>query len=136
MTGAGGVTDSLRTINFRFVIGKNVFRIRLFSGSSDYHVTMKNIRPFGWVIITLNAYFFFSFFKDYDPSASDTANGFGFMFLIFWLAIMNTFLYVLYRITGGKKRECPACGVGVKKGLTVCPSCNFDFMKSAKGITD
>jgi hypothetical protein len=96
---------------------------------------MKNIRPFGWIIIALNAYFFISFFMNVDTSstANNTATGFGFMFLIFWLAIMNTFLYVLYRITGGKKRDCPACGVGVKKGLTVCPACNFDFMKAAKG---
>ena len=94
---------------------------------------MKNIRPFGWVIIFLNLYFFFSFFRNYDPNGSDTANGLGFMLLIFWLAIMNTFLYVLYRITGGRRRDCPACGVGVKKGLTVCPSCNFDFMHAAGG---
>jgi hypothetical protein len=71
-----------------------------------------------------------------DGTESDTAIGLGFMFTIFWLAIMNTFLYVLYRITGGKKRECPACGVGVKKGFTVCPSCNFDFMKAAKGNSE
>ena len=94
---------------------------------------MKNLRPFAWVIIVLNAYFFVSYFMSYDVNASDTANGIGIMVLIFWLAIMNTFLYVLYRITGGKKRECPACGLGVKKGLTVCSSCNFDFMKAAKG---
>ncbi len=96
---------------------------------------MKNLRPFGWVIIALNAYFFWSFFKDVDTTnpSDDLSLGFGFMFLIFWLAIMNTFLYVLYRVTGGKKRECPACGQNVKKGLTVCPSCNFDFMKAAKG---
>lgn len=99
---------------------------------------MKNIRPFGWVIIALNAYFFYAFFKDVDTTstADSSALGFGFMFLIFWLAIMNTFLYVLYRITGGKKRECPACGQTVRKGLTVCPSCNFDFMKAAKGPTE
>ena len=96
---------------------------------------MKNIRPFGWVIIALNAYFFISFFMNVDPTDSDTALGLGFIFLIFWLAIMNTFLYVLYRITGGKKRDCPACGVGVKKGITICPSCNFDFMKAAAGET-
>ena len=94
---------------------------------------MKNIRPFGWVIIVLNAYFFISFFSGYDTSASDTANGFGVMFLVFWLAIMNTFLYVLYKVTGGKKRDCPACGVGVKKGLTICPACKFDFVKAAGG---
>jgi hypothetical protein len=96
---------------------------------------MKNIRPFGWVIIALNAYFFISFFMNVDTSstADSTATGLGFMFLIFWLAILNTFLYVLYRITGGKQRDCPACGVGVKKGLTICPSCNYDFMKAAGG---
>jgi hypothetical protein len=94
---------------------------------------MKNLRPFAWVIIVLNAYFLISFFMGIDGTESDTAIGLGFMFIIFWLAIMNTFLYVLYRITGGKRRECPACGVAVKKGLTVCPSCNFDFMKAAGG---
>ena len=94
---------------------------------------MKNLRPFAWVIIVINAYFVISFFWSYDVNADDTANGIGIMVLIFWLAIMDTFLYVLYRITGTKKRECPACGQNVKKGLTVCPSCDFDFMKAAKG---
>jgi hypothetical protein len=94
---------------------------------------MKNLRPFAWVIIALNAYFFLSFFMGIDGTESDTVVGLGFIVLIFWLAIMNTFLYVLYRITGGKKRDCPACGIGVKKGLTVCPSCNYDFMKAAGG---
>jgi hypothetical protein len=55
---------------------------------------------------------------------------------MFWLATMNVVLYVIYRVTGTKKRECPACGQTVKKGLTVCPSCNFDFMKAAKGSTE
>jgi hypothetical protein len=94
---------------------------------------MKNLRPFAWVIIFINAYFIISFFWTYDINADDTANGIGIMVLIFWLAIMNTFLYVLYRITGTKKRECPACGQNVKKGLTVCPSCDFDFKKAARG---
>jgi hypothetical protein len=94
---------------------------------------VKNIRPFGWVIIALNIYFLYAFFSGVDGTESDTALGLGFMFLMFWLAIMNVVLYVIYRVTGGKKRDCPACGVGVKKGLTVCPSCNFDFMKAAGG---
>jgi hypothetical protein len=94
---------------------------------------MKDIRPFGWVIIVINAYIIISFFAGYDVNADDTANGIGIMVMIFFLAILNTFLYVLYRVTGTKKRECPACGQTVKKGLTVCPSCNFDFMKAAGG---
>ncbi len=94
---------------------------------------MKSIRPFGWVIIALNVYFLYAFFSDVDATDSDTALGLGFIFLMFWLAIMNVVLYVIYRVTGTKKRECPACGQTVKKGLTVCPSCSFDFMKAAKG---
>ena len=92
---------------------------------------MRDIRPFGWVIIAINAYIVISFFSSYDVNADDTSNGIGIMVLIFFLALLNTFLYVLYRVTGTKKRECPACGNTVKKGLTVCPSCNFDFAKAA-----
>jgi hypothetical protein len=86
-----------------------------------------NIRPFGWFIIILNLYFLFNYFQTYDSTASDTVNGFAFMFLMFWLAIMNTVLYVIYRVTGGKRRFCPVCAKPVARGLTVCPSCNHDF---------
>jgi hypothetical protein len=96
---------------------------------------MRDIRPFGWVIIAINAYILISFFAGYDVNGDDTANGLAIMVILFFLAILNTFLYVLYRVTGTKKRECPACGKNVKKGLTVCPSCNFDFAKAA-GKTD
>ena len=92
---------------------------------------MKGIRPFAWVIIALNIYFVVAFSLEIDSTDSDTALGLQFMVLMVWLAIMNVVLYVLYRITGGKKRLCPACGKNVKKGLTICPSCNFDFMKAA-----
>ena len=92
---------------------------------------MKNLRPFAWVIIALNIYFVVAFSLEIDSTDSDTALGLQFMVLMVWLAIMNVVLYVLYRITGCKKRQCPACGKNVKKGLTICPSCNFDFMKAA-----
>jgi hypothetical protein len=96
---------------------------------------LKNIRPFGWVIIAINVYFFYALSKGvYDigyEGGGDTAVGiYVFMSLIVW-AVVNVVLYVLYRVTGGKKRDCPACGIGVKKGLTVCPSCSFDFAKAA-----
>ena len=98
---------------------------------------MKNIRPFAWVIIALNVYFFLSFFLNIDTSSTSdsTATGIGFIILMFWLAIMNTILYVLYRITATKKRLCPACGSKVPVGLTVCEKCLFDFRKAATGGT-
>ena len=40
---------------------------------------MRDIRPFGWVIIVINAYIIISFFAGYDVNADDTANGIGIM---------------------------------------------------------
>ena len=94
---------------------------------------MRGIRPVGWVIILLNVYFFVSFSMQIDPNDSDLAIGIQGFVLIFFLAILNTFLYVLYRVTGKKKRECPACGSKVKVGITTCSECSFDFMKAASG---
>ena len=93
---------------------------------------MKNIRPFGWVIIALNAYFLISFFANIRTTDSSAVVGFAFIILMFWLAIMNVVLYVLYRVTGkGKSRSCPACASKVKIGVTECSKCGFDFMKAA-----
>ena len=96
---------------------------------------MKNIRIFGWVIIAFNVYFIYAISKGVldisKDGGGDSAVGiYVFICLIVW-AVLNVVLYVLYRVTGGKKRECPACGNDVKKGLTVCPSCSFDFAKAA-----
>ena len=63
------------------------------------------LRPFAWVIIAINAYFGISFFMDYDPNGDTTANGIGIMVLFFWLAIVNVVLYVIYRITAGRKSD-------------------------------
>ena len=98
---------------------------------------MRNIRLFGWIIIAINAYYLYAFSKGVvelsEDGGGDAAVGiYTFMSLIIW-AVINVVLYVLYRVTGGKKRECPACGKNVKKGLTVCPTCNFDFSKAASG---
>lgn len=97
---------------------------------------MKKVRPFGWVIIAINAYFIANFFKDYDSNADATANGIGVIVLFSFLAIVNSVLYVLFRVTAKKQRECPACGKQIKTGITVCPFCNFDFFKSAGGLRE
>jgi glucan phosphoethanolaminetransferase (alkaline phosphatase superfamily) len=95
---------------------------------------MKNIRIFGWVIIAFNIYFLYQFSQgivDLNTNSSDAASGiYIFISMIVW-GVLNLILYVLYRVTGTKKRECPACGQTVKKGLTVCPSCSYDFFKNA-----
>ena len=96
---------------------------------------MLGIRIFGWVIIAINAYFVYAFSKGVielsaDGSGDAAIGIYAFMSMIIW-AVLNIILYVLYRVTGRKKRECPACARNVKKGLTICPSCNFDFARAA-----
>lgn len=94
---------------------------------------MKNIRPFGWVIIALNLFFVFNFFSSIDPNESSTVTGLSFIFTFFVLVIIDIPLYIIYRITAKKGRECPACGSKVPVGLTVCEKCLYDFRKQATG---
>ena len=94
---------------------------------------MRNIRPFGWVIIAFNVYFLYAFSRGIaDLDDNDIAIGFYSLMSLFIWAVINVILYVLFRVTGkGKSRTCPACGSKVKVGLTVCSKCGFDFFKSA-----
>lgn len=94
---------------------------------------MKNIRPFGWVIIVINAYFLINFFASLDTNEDDTVVGLTFIFTLVLLVIIDIPLYIIYRVTGTKKRECPACGSPVPVGLTVCEKCLFDFRRQASG---
>jgi hypothetical protein len=36
-------------------------------------------------------------------------------------------LSLVWFMTRPKRRDCPACGESVKRGLTVCKSCGYDF---------
>ena len=99
---------------------------------------MKNIRPMGWLIIAFNVYYLYAFSKGIvDISAEgggDTAVGIYALFSLFVWAVLNIILYILFRVTAKKKRECPACGVKVPVGLTVCQKCQFDFKKQAGSL--
>ena len=94
---------------------------------------MKNIRPFGWVIIAINALIVINFFYGVGSESDSTVVGIAFIFTLFILAIINIPLYIIYRVTDKKKRSCPACGSNVPVGLTVCEKCLFDFRKAATG---
>lgn len=96
---------------------------------------MKDIRPFGWVIIGINALIVFNFFYGIGSESDSTVVGIAFIFTLFILAIINIPLYIIYRVTDKKKRSCPACGSKVPVGLTVCEKCLYDFRKAASGET-
>ena len=92
---------------------------------------MKNIRPFGWVIIGINVLLLINFFSTLNSNTSDLTLIVGLLFTLFLMTLISVPLYIIYRITGKKKRVCPACGINVPVGLTVCEKCLFDFRKAA-----
>jgi hypothetical protein len=94
------------------------------------------IRPFGWVIIIVNVYFFVSLARAISSTNSDTTNGVILFIWLIFIATINVIMYVIYRITQRKRRKCPACASNVKVGVTSCSKCGFDFMKHASGTAE
>lgn len=91
---------------------------------------MKNIRPLGWIIIAINLLLLLNFVSTLGKVSSDLAIGVAFLFTLFLSTVISVPLYIVYKITGKKKRQCPACGVNVPIGLTVCQKCLYDFRKN------
>jgi predicted RNA-binding Zn-ribbon protein involved in translation (DUF1610 family) len=54
-----------------------------------------------------------------------TSIGVGLVF-VFW-AVVDVILGIIWLVTRSTKRQCPACGNGVKKGLVRCNRCGHDF---------
>lgn len=116
---------------------KNNMKIRPL-GWSD--VSKSNIRPLGWIIIIFNIFWIYRLLKGLynlglSGNSSESIGLTAVFFIIIWLLVsmaINVILYVIYRVTKKKdQRLCPACGVEVAVGQTVCSKCNFDFAKAA-----
>jgi hypothetical protein len=61
-----------------------------------------------------------------DAADAGTAIGVGIL-IVLWV-FGDIILGILWLVTNrGKKRDCPVCGKGVKKGAVTCRSCGFDF---------
>lgn len=50
--------------------------------------------------------------------------------ILFWF-IGFVVLALIWFMTRPKRRECPACGEQVKRGLLQCPGCGHDFAAAA-----
>lgn len=102
-------------------------------------------RPFTWVILVINALFLAWLIsgvvsasgncagmrgQDLQACQAGTAVGAGIgvaIIVLFW-ALVDVILGVLWLVTRSRgTRTCPVCGNQVKRGLTVCRSCGYDF---------
>ncbi|MGH3325983.1 MAG: hypothetical protein ACRDOV_16380 [Streptomyces sp.] len=59
--------------------------------------------------------------------AGQVGTGIGVFGLILIWALGDIILGVLWMITKPHKRECPACGNSVRKGVMRCGACGYDF---------
>lgn len=67
-------------------------------------------------------------------TAANVGAGIGVTIIIVLWVLVDIILGVLYLVTNrGRKRDCPACGVGVKRGLTACRGCGYDFRTAPAG---
>jgi hypothetical protein len=105
-------------------------------------------RVFTWVILVINVLFLIWVIAG-GVSASKNCNGLtgselqgcqagtavgasiGIGIIIFLWALVDVILGVLWLVTKPRRRTCPACGNEVKRGLTRCPNCGFDFAAAA-----
>lgn len=53
------------------------------------------------------------------------------LIIVIWF-IGFVVLSLIWFMTRPRKRECPACGHDVKRGMTVCQSCGYDFAAGAR----
>ena len=106
-------------------------------------------RPFTWVILAFNVVmlaWIISAIASHastchgltgtaltDCEASNTGVGIAATLLFIFWALGDVILGVLWLITRPRTRTCPVCGNGVKRGVTWCPHCGFDFARQFEG---
>jgi zinc-ribbon domain len=110
---------------------------------------MPKWRPFTWVILAVNVLFLIWLITGISTASGNATNcgtlsqetcnearnagtAIGAGIIIFLWALVDVILGVIWLITRPKRRECPACGTEVKRGVTRCPSCGYDFAAVAR----
>lgn len=70
--------------------------------------------------------------QDYQ-GACEAGTGIGVVLILILGFFGFVFLSLIWLMSRPKNRVCPQCGSDVKKGLTACSSCGFDFTQIAAG---
>ncbi|WP_156077353.1 hypothetical protein [Saccharothrix sp. NRRL B-16314] len=106
-------------------------------------------RVFTWIILAINALFLVwiiggvsgrpdaqcdSLDQGTCQAASDVGTGLSVLVIIFLWVAADVILGVLWLITRRKTRDCPACGRSVKRGMTVCRGCGYDFAQASQAM--
>lgn len=105
---------------------------------------MRRWRPLTWVILAVNLLFvvwivagllgvadectgFSGTELDLCEAGTAIGAGIGVGIIVFLWVAADIILGVVWLVTRSRRRECPACGHYVKRGITSCPHCHYDF---------
>lgn len=109
---------------------------------------MKNWRKMTWFILVVQVLFIIWIVAGTSSAASNCDGlvgtdldvcqagtaigaGIGMGIIIFLWAFVDIILGLIWLVTNRGQRDCPTCGKAVKKGLTKCASCGYDYVKTA-----
>jgi hypothetical protein len=70
--------------------------------------------------------------KHAAQQACDAGAGIGIAIILVIGFVGFVFLALIWLMSRPRRRDCPVCGSGVKRGLTVCPKCGHDFAAAAR----
>lgn len=109
---------------------------------------MKSWRKLTWFILAVNALFLFWIVSGIASTGKSCAGqvgdslsscqagtaigaSIGVGIIVFFWAIIDLILLVIFLVTNKGQRSCPTCGSRVKVGKTTCPKCSYDFALGA-----
>lgn len=67
-----------------------------------------------------------------NQSACETGTGIGVLLILFIGFFGFVFFSLIWMMTRPRKRQCPGCAEDVRKGLTVCKSCGYNFLSQGQ----
>lgn len=103
-------------------------------------------RVFTWIILAINVLFLIwiisgvagrpdasctALDQETCQAASDVGTGIGALVIVFLWVAADVILGILWLITRPKTRDCPTCGRSVKRGVTQCKSCGYNFAQAS-----
>jgi TRAP-type C4-dicarboxylate transport system permease small subunit len=68
-----------------------------------------------------------------NQSACEAGTGIGVALILLIGFFGFVFFSLIWIMSRPRRRQCPGCGEDVKKGVTACPACGFDFLTQAPG---
>jgi hypothetical protein len=111
---------SWRKMTWAILIWTALFVVWSFAGADNSDAVADCVRDSGGLLTRSDC-----------ETAANVGTGIGIALIWTLWFIGFVVLSIAWFMTKPKDRACPACGSDVRRGLTICASCGFDFAQAA-----